>query len=101
METAVTIIVILAIVSIPLTYHFRRQRRDKCAIRLWVDQQHFELVSLRGPVGFRTLLPGLGLLARIRPGLWLFELKLQGEWGKPFIASAETLFRGRLTVRRK
>ena len=96
----ITIVVLAAILSLPVIYRLRRRRRDERTIRIWANQQYYALLSLRGPLGWHMLFPGLGLMAGVRLGLWIFELKVQDEQGGQFTLTAETRFLGKLDIRR-
>ena len=100
MGPAIGIVIIAAVISIPAIYHFRRRRRDERLVRIWVDEQHYALLSLHGPKGWRIVFPGLGLLAGVRPGIWIYALDVQDEQGGQFSLNVQTSFLGGVSVQR-
>jgi len=100
MGPIIGIVIFLAVVSIPVIYHFRRRRRDERLVRMWVDEHHYALLSLHGPKGWHMLFPGLGLLAGVRPGTWIYGLNVQDEQGGQFSLEVTTSFSGQVTTRR-
>jgi hypothetical protein len=100
MEQFIAIVIGLAIISLPWIHYLRRRRRDERSIRIWADEHHYALLSLRGPGGLQMIFPGLGLMAGMRLGLWVFELDVQDEQGGQFTLTAQTRFRGKIDIQR-
>jgi hypothetical protein len=103
MGPVIGIVIFLAVVSIPVIYHFRRRRRDERLIRKWVDKQNYALLEFyrpgngpRSSGGWADLVSGGDDAGTYET----YEMKVQDEQGGQFTLTASVSFTGKVRTTR-